>query len=97
MKRGLLAALVLTLASHPLLAESPRPDPSAEPVAGEEELPKVLYIVPWKEIDAAATMPPPPAGRDESSLLPLDRDSVRRQLRYRDGGKNRQAGDGPAR
>ncbi|MBK7250236.1 MAG: hypothetical protein IPI06_04980 [Gammaproteobacteria bacterium] len=51
-------------------------------ITGNRELPKVLYIVPWKRAD-----PGDLAGRPLNSLLdevlaPIDRDVFRRQTRY---------------
>jgi hypothetical protein len=51
-------------------------------VTGNRELPRVLYVVPWK-----AATPGDLSGRPSSSLLdealqPLDRDVFQRQLRY---------------
>jgi hypothetical protein len=53
-------------------------------IIGNKELPKVLYIVPWKK-----PVPGPLAARPRASLLdevlsPLDRAEFRRQLSYRD-------------
>ncbi len=53
-------------------------------IRGNQELPKVLYIVPWKEPGLAE-----PAGRPLNSLVdealaPVDREVFRRQLRYFD-------------
>jgi hypothetical protein len=46
----------------------------------DEELPKVLYIVPWKEIEVDRTIPPMTIQTDEV-LVPLDREMVQRWLR----------------
>ena len=53
-------------------------------VTGNQELPKVLYIVPWKDADAGDL-----AGRPVNSLLdevlaPVDREVFQRQIRYFD-------------
>ena len=53
-------------------------------IRGNQELPKVLYIVPWK--DPSLTEP---AGRPLNSLVdealaPVDREVFRRQMRYFD-------------
>lgn len=77
-------------------AERLQLDPTA--IRGNQELPKVLYIVPWKHPGLAQ-----PGGRPLNSLLdealaPVDRDVFRRQIRYFDqlygGGE---AGPAPAR
>lgn len=51
-------------------------------ITGNRELPRVLYVVPWKNAD-----PGDLSGRPANSLLdevlaPVDRDVFRRQLRY---------------
>jgi len=56
----------------------------ATQVTGNSELPKVLYIVPWKRADLGDL-----AGRPMNSLLdevltPIDRDVFRRENRYYD-------------
>jgi len=56
----------------------------ATQVTGNSELPKVLYIVPWKRADLGDL-----AGRPVNSLLdevltPIDRDVFRRENRYYD-------------
>jgi len=57
-------------------------------ITGNRELPKVLYIVPWKHSELGD-----PVGKPVNSLLdevlqPLDRDVFRRENRYYDGLKN---------
>jgi hypothetical protein len=57
-------------------------------ITGNRELPKVLYIVPWKRSDLGDL-----AGRPVNSLLdevlqPLDRDVFRRENRYYDALKS---------
>lgn len=56
-------------------------------VTGNQELPKVMYIVPWKKSDIGDI-----AGRPMNSLLdevlaPVDRDVFRREVRYYDAVK----------
>lgn len=79
MKRS--AALLLWLAAGATLAQD-RADIDRTQVIGNRELPKVLYIVPWKK--------PPPgqlSGKPAHSVLddlmtPIDRDVFRRHLNY---------------
>ena len=56
----------------------------ASAIRGNQELPKVLYIVPWKEPGLLE-----PAGRPLNSLVdealaPVDREVFRRQMNYFD-------------
>jgi hypothetical protein len=72
-------------------SQAPRPpgtpdrmDLDATSIRGNQELPKVLYIVPWKEPGLAE-----PAGRPLNSLVdealaPVDREVFRRQVSYFD-------------
>lgn len=54
----------------------------AAPEAGEA-VPKVLYIVPWKQLEPRRTEPAPPAPRIERVPEVLDRDTFRRELELR--------------
>ncbi len=59
-----------------------RADLDRTQIIGNRELPKVIYIVPWKK-----PLPGDPAGRPlqsvvDEALAPVDRDVVRRQLSY---------------
>jgi len=59
-----------------------RADIDRTQIIGNRELPKVLYIVPWKK-----PLPGDPAARAPASVLdeafaPVDRDVLRRQLQY---------------
>jgi hypothetical protein len=74
---GLLAAAA---AAPPALAQD-RAELERTPIVGNRELPKVLYIVPWKKPAA-----PPLAARLGAGVLDeppnaIDRDVLRRQLR----------------
>lgn len=79
MKR--LIPLVLAAASLPVLAQD-RADIDRTQILGNRELPKVLYIVPWKK-----PLPGDLAGRPlvsvlDEALAPVDRDVFRRQVNY---------------
>jgi hypothetical protein len=59
-----------------------RADLEGTQILGNRELPKVLYIVPWKQ-----PLPTELVGRPASSVLdevlaPIDRDVFERQVRY---------------
>jgi hypothetical protein len=59
-----------------------RADLEGTQILGSRELPKVLYIVPWKQ-----PLPTELVGRPASSLMdevlsPVDRDVFERQVRY---------------
>jgi hypothetical protein len=75
------------------LAEEPAPPPASAPgpaqvsleaseVRGNQELPKVLYIVPWKDPAMVAVAGRPVNSLVDEALAPVDRDVFRRQGRY---------------
>jgi hypothetical protein len=74
--------LILALLAGPALAQD-RADIDRTTITGHKELPKVLYIVPWKK-----PIPGPLAARPRTSVLdeaiaPIDRDEFRRSIQYR--------------
>ena len=59
-----------------------RADLDRTQIIGNRELPKVLYIVPWKKpLPGDLTGRPPVSVLDEA-LAPVDRDVFRRQVQY---------------
>jgi hypothetical protein len=86
-----LAGLPLTLpaADEPAAPERSQPvrqvdrlelDSSA--VTGNQELPRVLYIVPWKESGIGELQGKPVNSLLDEVLAPIDRDVFQRQVRY---------------
>jgi hypothetical protein len=73
------AALVVTATSA--LAQD-RADIERTQIIGNRELPKVLYIVPWKKPLQGDLSGRPPGGVLDEVLAPVDRDVFRRQVRY---------------
>jgi hypothetical protein len=59
-------------------------DLDATTIRGNQELPKVLYIVPWKEPDGAKPTGKPLNSLLDEALAPVDREVFRRQLTYFD-------------
>ena len=51
-------------------------------IIGNRELPKVLYIVPWKKPLPGDLAGRPPVSVVDEALAPIDRDVFRRQVRY---------------
>ena len=51
-------------------------------IIGNRELPKVLYIVPWKKPVPGDLNGRPPVSVLDEALAPIDRDVFRRQVRY---------------
>jgi hypothetical protein len=80
MNKRLLALTTLLVASSAFAQD--RADIDRTQIIGNRELPKVLYIVPWKK-----PLPGELAGRPLQSVLdealaPVDRDVFRRQVNY---------------
>ena len=51
-------------------------------IIGNRELPKVLYIVPWKKPLPGDLAGRPPVSVIDEALAPVDREVFRRQVRY---------------
>ncbi len=82
MKRQLLVLTALALVGMTGVRAADRADLEGTTITGNRELPKVLYIVPWKK-----PVPGDLAGRPVQSLLdealaPVDRDVFSRQVQY---------------
>jgi len=80
--RGLLVALVLLVAAPAMAAEEMELDGMA--VFGNRELPKALFIVPWKDPDAGLAPDRPVNSLIDEALQPVDPDVFRRKLQYYD-------------
>jgi hypothetical protein len=78
--RRVIGALALA-AMAPLWAQD-RADIDRTQITGSRELPKVLYIVPWKKPLPGELAGRPVASVLDEALAPVDRDVFRRQLRY---------------
>jgi hypothetical protein len=74
---GCLAALM----SAPGMAED-RIDLEGTTITGNRELPKVLYIVPWKRTLSGELVGKPVTSLLDEVLAPVDRDVFRRQVEY---------------
>lgn len=57
-------------------------DLDATAIRGNQELPKVMYIVPWKDAAMAELAGRPVNSLVEEVLAPVDREVFRRQTRY---------------
>jgi len=82
MKRLTLLALTLVASAPALVHAQDRADIDRTQIIGNRELPKVLYIVPWKK-----PLPGQLSGRPVQSVLdealaPVDRAVFRRQVVY---------------
>jgi hypothetical protein len=74
------AAAAITGAA-PAFAQD-RADIDRTQIIGNRELPKVLYIVPWKKPLPGDLSGRPPASVLDEALAPIDREVFRRELKY---------------
>ncbi len=51
-------------------------------VIGNQELPKILYIIPWKKSKLPDLSDPPLETLIDEALMPIDRNVFRRQVEY---------------
>ena len=78
---------LLVLAAVAAQAED-RADLDTTQVIGSRELPKVLYIVPWKPPLTGDLVGRPVESLRDEALAPVDRDVFRRQVNYHSLSKN---------
>ena len=81
MKPRIMCIALLSFLAAPALAAD-RADLEGTQILGNRELPKVLYIVPWKKPLQGDLSGRPPGGVLDEALAPVDRDVFRRQVRY---------------
>ncbi len=51
-------------------------------IIGNKELPKVLYIVPWKAAEDIALTTPPYSSVLDEEIQPIERSTFNRQIKY---------------
>ena len=78
-----LVVLAPLLAASAALAQD-RADIDRTQIIGNRELPKILYIVPWKKPLPGALAGRPLASVLDEALAPVDRDVFVRQVNYHD-------------
>ena len=76
-----IAAAIVALLAAPAFAQD-RADIDRTRIIGNRELPKVLYIVPWKKPLPGDLSPRPAGSVLDEALAPIDRDVFRRQVQY---------------
>ena len=72
---------IILLVSMPVIAAE-RLDMEGTRIRGNQELPKVLYIVPWKKSELPDLSEPPLESLIDEALKPIDRNVFRRQVEY---------------
>lgn len=53
-------------------------------ITGNKELPRVLYIVPWKSVERFEIESPPITSIMDEKLTPIERASFKRTIHYHD-------------
>ena len=76
-----LMVVLLAAAATAAFAQD-RADVDRTKIIGNSELPKVLYIVPWKKPLPGDLSVRPTGGVLDEALAPVDRDVFRRQVHY---------------
>ena len=76
------AAAVAAITGAALAFAQDRADIDRTQIIGNRELPKVLYIVPWKKPLPGDLSGRPPASVLDEALAPIDREVFRRELKY---------------
>lgn len=80
MRTRTLCAVVLWLAAPAWAAD--RADLEGTQILGNRELPKVLYIVPWKQPLPSDLVGRPTGSLMDEVLAPIDREVFEREVRY---------------
>ena len=80
-RRALVALLTIGCLVAPAFGQD-RAEIDPTKIIGNRELPKVLYIVPWKKPLPGDLAGRPPVSVVDEALAPVDRDVFRRQVRY---------------
>lgn len=74
--------LLISLTVSTLLYAEDRIELESMSIIGNKELPKMLYIVPWKSSELPDMNAPPIESLIDEALAPVDRDNFRRKIRY---------------
>ena len=74
--------VALLMLAVPCARAQDRADIDPTQIIGNRELPKALYIVPWKKPLAGDLSGKPPTSVIDEALAPIDRDVFRRQVQY---------------
>lgn len=81
--KHLLSLLILIVVSSPAMTQESL-EMEGTRIRGNQELPKVLYIVPWKRSDIPDLSQPPLESLIDEALTPVDREVFQRKVRYFD-------------
>ena len=77
-------AILLCASILPGVQAEERLEMEGTAIIGNQELPKVLYIVPWKQSELPDLSEPPLQSLIDDALAPIDREEFRREVLYHD-------------
>ena len=77
-------AMLLCAGILPATQAEERLEMEGTAIIGNQELPKVLYIVPWKQSELPDLSEPPLQSLIDDALAPIDREEFRREVLYHD-------------
>lgn len=81
---SLIKLAILVLATTIPAYAQERLDMEGTEIVGNKELPRVLYIVPWKSTERFEISTPPVVSIMEQQLTTIDRPSFKRKIHYHD-------------
>ena len=80
-----LIILLMVMLSYPKVQAQERLEMEGTSVIGNKELPKVLYIVPWKSPEPLALTAPEINSVMDEVATPVNRSGFRRQIQFHKG------------
>lgn len=82
MKSILLVLFYFIAAGYSIAQAEDKLNMDGTAIIGNQELPKVLYIVPWKKSEVPDMSQPPLESLIDEALQPIDREVFQRQVNY---------------
>jgi len=83
-KLSLAFFLILAISSTANVCAQERLQMEGTEITGNKELPRVLYIVPWKSVERFEISSPPITSIMDQQLTPIERAAFKRQIHYHD-------------
>jgi len=91
MRYTIITALLISVSLTSMADE--KLDMEGTRIRGNQELPKVLYIVPWKKSEIPDLSQPPLESLIDEALSPVDREVFQRKIRYYDSLNSQEVGN----
>ena len=83
-KLSLQLVVIFAIACTTIVNGQERLEMQGTAITGNKELPKVLYIVPWKSVERFDISTPPITSIMDQELVPIERASFKRTVHYHD-------------